>query len=434
MLTDIAARKAKPRNKAYKLADGGGMHLFVTPNGHKSWRLKYRFGGKEKLLVLGSYPDLSIVDARQRRDSAKQQLRENRDPGVEAKVAKLAAVAQHEVTFEAVARAWHELQLPRWKPVHANDVITSLERDVFPYLGSLPITRLDEPVILTVLKKVENRGAIETARRLLQRIGSVFAYAKGAGLVTSVPTSDLVQSLQPVLKAKLRPALIKPTAIRQLISDVDAAGAHPVTKLASRFMALTAQRPGMIRTAPWCEFYNIDGGERDDEFDGPIWIIPANRMKQALELRGDDEFEHRVPLSRQAVDVLLAVRQLTGRGPLPFCSTRSSHVALSENAVGYLYNRLGYRGRHVPHGWRAAFSTYWNERILSLPLDEVARRSERLVVDLMLAHIPQGLSPSELRYNRAAYMPRRLQLAQEWADHLMVDQKSAFELLHGRRR
>lgn len=434
MLKDVEIRKAKPRDKAYKLADSGGLHLFVTPRGHKSWRLKYRFAGKEKLLVLGAYPDISLAEARSRRDAAKKQLRDHIDPGLEARMAKLVAVTEQQQTFETVAREWHETQIGRWRPVHARDVITSLERDVFPHLGTLPMARIDEELVLAVLAKVEDRGAIETARRLLQRIQSVFSYARGRKLVRQSLSADLVKSLKPVPRAKLRPALIAPDALRRLIADVDQAGANPVTKLASRFMALTAQRPGMIRTAPWSEFFNMDGFARDDQFDGPIWIIPAERMKQAFDLRDDDTFAHRVPLAPEAVEVLQAVRQLTGRGPLPFCSNRSSHVPISENAVGYLYNRLGYRGRHVPHGWRAAFATYWNERIGALPIDEVGRRSERMIVDLMLAHIPQGLSPSELRYNRAAYMPRRLELATEWAAHLMQGQRSAFDLLTGPRR
>ncbi|QHL91648.1 integrase arm-type DNA-binding domain-containing protein [Sphingomonas changnyeongensis] len=434
MLTDLEIRKAKPRDKAYKLADSGGLYLFVTPSGHRSWRLKYRFAGKEKALVLGTYPQLSLAEARLRREAAKKQLREHIDPGVEAKVAKLVAATGHEQTFEAVARDWYATQLDRWKPVHARDVITSLERDVFPHIGKLPMARVDEQVVLAVLAKVEKRGAIETARRLLQRIRAVSSYARGRGMVSQPLSADLVRSLKPVPRAKLRPALTSADKLRRLIADVDQAGAHPVTKLASRFMALTAQRPGMIRTAPWSEFFNMDGFARDDRFDGPIWIIPADRMKQDADLRGDESFAHRVPLSPHAVEVLQAVRQLTGRGPLPFCSNRSSHVPMSENAVGYLYNRLGYQGLHVPHGWRAAFATYWNERISALPIDEVGRQTERMVVDLMLAHIPQGLSPSELRYNRAAYMPRRLELATEWAEHLMKGQKSAFDLLTGPRR
>ncbi|QHL91155.1 integrase arm-type DNA-binding domain-containing protein [Sphingomonas changnyeongensis] len=207
MLTDLEIRKAKPRDKAYKLADSGGLYLFVTPSGHKSWRLKYRFAGKERALVLGTYPQLSLAEARLRREAAKKQLREHIDPGVEAKVAKLVAATGHEQTFEAVARDWYATQLDRWKPVHARDVITSLERDVFPHISKLPMARVDEQVVLAVLAKVEKRGAIETARRLLQRIRAVFSYARGRGMVSQPLSADLVRSLKPVPRAKLRPAL-----------------------------------------------------------------------------------------------------------------------------------------------------------------------------------------------------------------------------------
>ncbi|WP_065846235.1 integrase arm-type DNA-binding domain-containing protein [Sphingobium sp. Ndbn-10] len=434
MLTDAAIRKAKPKDKDYKLADYGGLYLFITKAGHRSWRLKYRFAEKEKRLVLGSYPDLSLAEARDMRDDAKRMLRDGRDPVIEAKKRKLANVVQMENTFEKVGRQWYGDQVARWKPVHAADVITSLERDVFPAIGGLPITDIDEPLLLATLKKVEARGAIETAHRLLQRCSSIFKYGKGIGACRENPAVDMKVSLKTVPPARRWPALTELDQLQALIRDVDCSTSHPITRLASRMMALTAQRPGMIRTAPWSEFEGIDWNKPDEVANRPQWRISASRIKLVLELREDEAFEHIVPLSRQAVEVLRVARRLSGRGPLAFPGARSGLEPLSENAVGYLYNRIGYKGRHVPHGWRSSFSTIMNGLVERSHPGSDRLLIDRLIIDLMLAHIPAGMSGSELIYNRAAYIERRRELAQQWADLIMADQLSAAVLLDGPRR
>ncbi len=188
MLTDAAARTATGRDRDYKLKDSGGLYLFVTTTGHRSWRLKYRFGGKERRLVLGSYPAIKITDARKLRDEAKQMLRDGRDPGYERKKAKLANFNRHEHTFEKYARQWHELQRGRWSKVHADDVLISLENDVFPQLGPIAVTDIHEPMVLATLRAVEERGAIETAHRLRQRMSSIFKFAKAEGAGNANPT------------------------------------------------------------------------------------------------------------------------------------------------------------------------------------------------------------------------------------------------------
>ncbi len=218
MLTDAKVRTAAARDKDYKLADSGGLYLFVTRTGHRSWRMKYRFAGKEKRLVFGPYPDVSLKEARERRDSAKRLLRDHRDPGIEAKRQKLAAITRYENTFEKLAREWHAMNMDRWKPVHANDVITSLERDIFPDLGELPVAEIDEVLVLATLKKVERRGAVETAHRLLQRMSSIFKYAKGAGGGNSNPATDLKNSLKAVPGKKRRPAILNFTGLHELMA------------------------------------------------------------------------------------------------------------------------------------------------------------------------------------------------------------------------
>ncbi len=434
MLTDAAVRKAKAREKDYKLADSGGLHLFVTKTGHRSWRLKYRFGGKERRIVFGPYPEVSLAEARIMRDEAKRLLRDGRDPSYEAKLAKLANTQRHEHTFEVLARDWHKLQEERWSAVHASDVISSMERDLFPALGGLAMADIDEHLVLSTLQAVEARGAIETAHRLRQRIASVFKFARFKKVVTHNP-ADVGELLKPVPKGKRWPALLNLDEIRGLIAAVDRAGANPVTRLTSRFMALTGQRPGMIRSAPWTEFHDISWADEGAVDENAYWLITADRMKLELELKGDDAFDHKVPLARQAVETLKAVRRLTGRGPLPFPNNRSSFTPISENAVNFLYHRLGYKGRHVSHGWRASFSTLMNEHFATKHIGSDPRLVlERLIIDLMLAHAPAQMSESERRYNRAAYMGQRREIAQLWADWIMDGQLNASELLEGPRR
>lgn len=432
MLTDAAVRKAKGADRDYKLSDSGGLHLFVSKTGHRSWRLKYRFSGKERRLVFGAYPAIGLAAAREMRDDAKRLLRDGRDPAYERKKSKLKNIARHENTFERFAIEWHDLQKDRWSKIHAEDVLTSLKRDVLPIVGSIAITDIDEALVLAVLKPVQQRGAIETSHRLRQRMSAIFRFARP--LAGNGNPTDVADSLKSVSAGRRWPALTDLKDIHKLIAAVDKAGASPVTRLASRFMALTAQRPGTIRSASWSEFEGINW-DSSDEAANALWRIPADRMKQALELRQDQEFEHVVPLSTQAVDVLRAVYRLTGRGPLTFPNNRSAHTPLSENAVGYLYNRLGFQGRHVPHGWRSSFSTLMNEHFATIFLGQDPRLIvERLIVDLMLAHIPAGMSESELRYNRAGYMDRRREISQMWADWVMSGHTDPQDLLGGPRR
>jgi integrase len=234
--------------------------------------------------------------------------------------------------------------------------------------------------------------------------------------------------------AKRYPALTNIDAIRTMIGDIDRAGASPVNRFAARLLALTAQRPGMVRFMEWDDITGIDWGDPNADTSAALWKVPAEKIKQELHLRTDEAFDHPVPLSLQAVDTLRAVRWLTGRSPFVFPGARSGLKPISENAIGYLYNRQGYKGRHVPHGWRSSFSTILNEqaeRELGMDLRLLA---DRMIIDLMLAHTPKGMSASELRYNRAAYMPRRRELAQRWADMIMENAIPAHDIIDSPRR
>jgi len=428
VLTDADCRGAKGRARAYKLADSGGLFLYVTKNGHRSWRLKYRFGGKERLRVIGSYPTLSLKEARVLRDDDRRMLREGKDPCAEAKRAELVARLAAADTFELLAREWHGKQKRRWKQVHADDVIQSLERDIFPDLGPMSVLAIDAPMILATLKKVEDRGAIETAHRLRQRISAIFVYGIASGRASSDPAASLSKALEPKPAGKRWPAVKSIGSARDILGISDSAEVSPTIKLASRFLALTAQRPGMVRWLRWDELHDID---LNDDIDCPnaIWLIPAQKMKQELALREDDEFDHPVPLVSAAIAVLRASYAINSGSDFVFPGGRSIRKAMSENALSYMYLREGLRGRHVPHGWRSSFSSIMNEWTL-----ENGREKDRLVIDLMLAHNPIGISASELRYNRAAFLKRRRELSEIWSNMLMAGAPAAASLLEGRRR
>ncbi|MGI4732475.1 MAG: tyrosine-type recombinase/integrase [Janthinobacterium lividum] len=416
MLTDKAVLAAAARDKPYKVPDAGGLFLHVSAAGTRTWRFKFRKGGKEKLLVIGRYPEVSLKAARLARDEAKLTLAAGKDPALERRRVRLVGEGRAEETFEKWARSWHEQQKGRWKPVHADDVITSMERDLFPSLGAYPITDIDEPLLLAALQKVERRGAIETARRLRQRAERVFKFAKAAGAGNRNPASDVMEAMAALPKKRRWPALTAIERLRELVKSVDHAGASPVTRLASRFLALTAQRPGMIHRLPWSEIEGVDWSRPNDAFPNAVWHVPSEYMKLEFDLRDDDEWDHFVPLAPSAVEVLFAVRGLTGAGPLVFPSAWSVHDPMSANAIGYLYNRIGFKGVHVPHGWRSAFSTVMNGLVERTHPGADRLLIDRLIIDLMLAHVPTGMSETEFRYNRSRYMERRRELSEKWAD------------------
>ena len=434
MLTDKAVRAMAAKEKPYKVADRSGLHLHVSPKGHKSWRLKYRQNGKEQLLTLGAYPEVSLADARAKRDDARKLLRGGKDPRHAAKRTKLVGENDGALTFEKAARRWHEIQKIKWRPVHAGNVITSLEANIFPDLGEMPMDEIDKPTLLAVLRKLEARGSIETARRVKQRVASVYRFVNAEGRNLANPALDIDDALQPLPPATRHPALLDMSKIRAMLFDIDRAASHPVTRLASRFLALTAQRPGMVRFIMWDEVTGVDWEDAHQNTCDATWLVPSDKIKQERKLRQDQSFEHPVPLSRQAVETLRAVRYITGRSKYVFASTRFPHKPISENAIGYLYNREGYQNRHVPHGWRSSFSTTMNELAERQSKTDVNALGDRLIIDLMLAHTPKGMSASEMRYNRARYIPRRRELAQQWADMIMEGALPASKFMESLRR
>lgn len=459
MLTDAKVRAAKAREAAYKIADSNGLYLYVSTKGARSFRMNYAFGvnaaGKpaQKTLTFGTYPDIGLADARAARDQAKGLLRQGRDPAVERRVAATAQAAEDRNTFELIAERWFErnsgwslLKLRAyaaehggkwshrtarhwttrpglWSPVHSADVLTSLQNDVFPKIGDLPIRAIKAPKLLDVLTAVENRGAIETAHRLRQRISGVFVFGIAAGVCDADPAASLGRAMQKKPASKPQPSIVdgitdqgeRLRVIRKMLADCDAERCRATTKLGLRLLALTAVRPNEIQNATWAEFEGIDF-DSDASAPDALWRIPAERMKGDAGRKGEVGGEHLVPLAPQAVDVLRVLHRLTGDLPFLFPSERNLHKPISENTLRALLIRGGYYQRHVPHGFRAAFSTYMNDR----PLGE-RKDGDRGVIDLMLAHVPAGTSGSEGAYNRAAYMPRRRELAGEWADLIAAE-------------
>lgn len=407
MLNDAKVRAAKPQSKSYKLTDGYRLYLLVTPSGSKLWRWNYSHDGKQKTMALGIYPMVSLLDARAERDKARKLLLdEGRDPAIVKKLKKEANIQAGRNTFEKIAREWHETSKSQWALRHADDVIRSLERDVFPVIGALPISELKPPTIYKLLAAIEDRGAIETAKRVRQRISGTFVYAIAKGIAETDPAEKLGAALKPLRKGR-QPAITDLGRLRTMIREAEEDYARPVTRLALRFLALTAVRPSELRGARWGEFEELDGRK-------PLWRIPAARMKGDLDRKEEADGDHLVPLTRQSVAVLRALWPLTGGCELLFPSNRHAHRPMSENAIGYLLNRAGYHGRHVPHGFRAAFSTIMNEWA-----ERNGKEHDRKIIDLMLAHVPK--EKVEGVYNRAAFMPRRRELAQAWADLLCKD-------------
>ena len=418
MLTNRQCQTAAPREKDYKLADSGGLYLHVLRTGSKIWRWKYRIHGKEKNLTFGPYPDVSLAAARDQRDEARKLKRDGSDPSVARKQQRAASASSAKETFEVVALEWHARQQARWTERHSNIVLGRLKAEVFPHVGAVPVRQVTPPMVLDVLRRMEKRRAVDLARRVQQYISATYIYALASGSAETNPAADMQKALPPVPKRKY-PALRTVEEARALLRAAEAAPGHPLTKLASRLIALTAVRSGPLRHAEWSEFEGL-------ETSTPIWRIPAAKMKLSLEQKEQEAFEFIVPLAPAAVEIVKLVKQFSGRAPYLFPNGRNSRAPMSENTLSIAYRRLpAFNSRHVPHGWRSTFSTIMNERA-----ERAGRTGDRNIIDLMLAHQPKGV---EAIYNRASFMERRREIAQEWADLLFEGLPPSSSLIEGQR-
>ena len=396
-LADTFVRQVKPTGKSAgdSYADGGGMYLLVKPSG-KYWRMDYRFAEKRKTLALGVYPAVSLAKARQRRETARQQLADGIDPGVVKKAQKAARALSAEDTFEAVAREFHGVKKVGWSDSYAEKWIGRMEKDLFPPLGRMKLTDITAPMLLAYLKKVEKRGAKETAHTLRQTSGQVFRYGIQTARCTTNPVNDLAGALEP-LTVKHMAAVLEPVQAGQLIRAFDGYDGQPTTKAALQLSALLFQRPGNMRQMEWAWI----------DLDGAMLTIPSMSMKRTKEhkLNGRPHF---VPLAPQAVAILKELQPFTGHGKYVFPSLRTGERCMSENTVNAALRRLGFTGDEMTaHGFRAMARTLMVERLPDVDAD---------VIEAQLAHGKSG--PLGAAYDRAAYMIQRRKMMGEWADYL----------------
>ena len=384
-LTDTATKTAKPREKPYALFDSGGLYLSIQPNGGKWWRLKYRHNGKAKLLSLGVYPDVSLKQARQRRDDARRLVADGIDPSAERKAAKAAGAD----SFEAVGREWHEKHSRKWATSHAEKVLTRMERDLFPWIGNRSVSEIKPMEILAALRRIESRGALETAHRARQYCSQVMRYAVATGRAERDSAADLKGALPPVQDDNHRAAITDPKAVGDLLRAMDGYEGYFVTKCALRLAPLVFVRPGELRHAEWSEI----------DLDHAEWNIPASKMKM--------KEPHLVPLPRQAVEILRELQPLTGHGRFVFPGARTNGRPMSENAVLAALRRMGYvKGEMTGHGFRAMARTILDE-VLGVRPD---------LIEHQLAHAVRD--PLGRAYNRTKHLPERRKMMQQWADYL----------------
>jgi integrase len=387
-LTDTAIRAAKPADTPRKLADEKGLYLLLQPTGGKLWRFDYRFEGKRKTLALGSYPDISLKAARERLTDARTLRADGVDPSINRKALKAAKATSAGNSFEVVAREWFAKFKPKWTDGHSEKIIARLERDIFPWVGNRPISDLKAPEILACLRRVEQRGAVETAHRALQNCGQVFRYAIATGRAERDVAADLRGALPPV-KQTHRAAITEPKAIGELMRAIDGYSGSLVTVCAMKLAPLVFLRPGELRQAQWSEI----------DLDRAEWNIPAERMKMRE--------PHLVPLSTQAVAILREIQAVTGDGTYLFPSPRTRTRPMSNNAILSALRRMGYAKEEMSgHGFRAMARTILDE-VLGVRPD---------LIEHQLAHAVKD--PNGRAYNRTAHLPERRKMMQQWADYL----------------
>ncbi|MDR3478576.1 MAG: integrase arm-type DNA-binding domain-containing protein [Gammaproteobacteria bacterium] len=386
-LTDIKVRSLKGRDRQYKVADGRGLFLVITPTGSKYWRFRYRIADREKSLAIGIYPDISLADARDKAHEARKLLANDKDPGAEKQSKKRAIKLAAQNTFEMVAREWYQKNSAQWVDSHGDRIIRRLEKDVFPWIGKRPITEISAPEILSVLQRIENRGAIETAHRTHQNFGQIFRYAIAAGYAENDPSPHLRGALKPV-QQRHHASITDPKAIGDLLRAINSYEGFFVTKCALRLAPLFFVRPGELRKAEWSEF----------DLENAEWRIPASKMKMRS--------IHIVPICTQAITILRELHVLTGEGKYVFPGVRTPKRPMSENTVTGALRRLGYTSDEMTgHGFRSMACTILNEQGWN-----------RDAIERQLAHAERN--NIRAAYNYAEYLPERRKMMQEWANYL----------------
>ena len=386
-LTDRSILNLKTTGKQHKHFDGGGLHIHVSPTGGKLWRLSYRYNGKVKLLSFGAYPAVTLKMARDRRDEAKSLLARGIDPGEHKKELKKLSVALTENTFEAVGREWHAKNRDMWEEKRANAILSHLEKNVFPFIGKMPIAAIKAPDLLAAAKRIEERGANYYAHAVMQTCGRVFRYGIATGKAEHDITADLRGALAPH-KAKHFASITDPRQVGQLLRAIDGYQGDFITSCALKIAPLVFVRPSELRCAVWPEF----------DLPNAEWRIPAERMKMAE--------QHIVPLSRQALELFKELQKVTGNGKYLFPSVRTGSRPMSDNTLNAALRRLGYaRDEMTGHGFRSMASTLLNE--LGWNRDAIERQ---------LAHGDRDSVRAS--YNFAEFLPERRKMMQAWSDYL----------------
>ncbi|ARQ23198.1 TPA: tyrosine-type recombinase/integrase [Escherichia coli] len=385
-LNDMQIRRAKPEVKAYTLGDGQGLSLLVEPNGSKSWRFRYRYAGKPKMISLGVYPTITLAEARARRDEARKIVAEGKNPSEVRKEQKLALRIQSENAFEKIAREWHQMKSAKWSAGYASDIIEAFQNDIFPYVGTRPVGEIKPLELLNVLRKIEKRGALEKMRKVRQRCSEVFRYAIATGRAEFNPAADLSSALE-VHKSNHFPFL-KSDEIPDFLRALDSYAGSRLVQIATKLLMVTGVRTIELRAALWQEF----------DLDNAIWEIPAERMKMRR--------SHLVPLSTQALGFLNELKSMTGNYRYVFPGRNDPNKPMSEASINQLIKRIGYGGKVTGHGFRHMFSTLLHEQGFNSNW-----------IEIQLAHVDKNSVRGT--YNHAQYLEQRRQMLEWYSKKLL---------------
>ncbi|HGE6739837.1 TPA: tyrosine-type recombinase/integrase [Serratia marcescens] len=385
-LNDMQIRRAKSGTKSYTLGDGLGLSLLVEPNGSKSWRFRYRFGGKPKMISFGVYPTVTLAEARKKRDEARRIVGEGRNPSDIRKEQKLAQQVGDGNTFEVIAKEWHQLKSARWSAGYASDIMEAFRNDIFPYVGHRPISEIKPLELLNVLRKIEARGALEKMRKVRQRCSEVFRYATATGRAEFNPAADLSSALE-AHQSKHFPFLVA-SEIPDFLVALEAYSGSKLVQLATKLLMITGVRTIELRAALWEEFDLVNA----------IWEIPAERMKMRR--------SHLVPLSQQALDILHELKVMTGNYSYVFPGRNDPNKPMSEASINQLIKRIGYGGRVTGHGFRHTMSTILHEKGF-----------QSSWVEMQLAHTDRNTIRGT--YNHAIYIDERREMLRFYSSMIL---------------
>ncbi|HBJ6456350.1 TPA: tyrosine-type recombinase/integrase [Salmonella enterica subsp. enterica serovar Nyanza] len=385
-LNDMQIRRAKPEAKAYTLGDGQGLSLLIEPNGSKSWRFRYRFAGKPKMISLGVYPTITLADARSRRDDARKLVAEGKNPSEVRKEQQLALQTESESAFEKIATEWHQMKSTKWSEGYASDIMEAFQNDIFPYVGERPVGEIKPLELLNVLRKIEKRGALEKMRKVRQRCSEVFRYAIATGRAEFNPAADLSSALE-VHQSNHFPFL-KADEIPDFLRALNGYTGSRIVQIATKLLMITGVRTIELRASLWSEF----------DLDNAIWEIPAERMKMRR--------AHLVPLSTQALDLLNELKIMTGNYRYVFPGRNDTNKPMSEASINQLIKRIGYGGKLTGHGFRHMMSTLLHEQGF-----------DSFWIEIQLAHVDKNNIRGT--YNHALYLEKRRDMLRWYSSFIM---------------